>query len=111
MDKWQSIPDEMEKELHHILHYWQQYSIDEEFGGFVGRIDQENQVYTTDPKGSVLNARILWSFSAAFHHTQNSVYLELASRAFHYIRDFFSDPEFGGLYWSVDYQGNKMDDH
>lgn len=109
MDVWQSIPDEMEKELHNILHYWQRFSVDHHHGGFVGRIDQDNQVHPMDPKGSVLNARILWSFSAAWQHTQNPDHLTLAGRAFDYIRTFLTDPESGGLYWSVDYQGKMLD--
>jgi mannobiose 2-epimerase len=111
MDAWQSIPDEMQKELHNILHYWQRFSIDDDYGGFVGRIDQDNQVHPMDPKGSVLNARILWSFSAAWQHSKNPDHLSLASRAFDYIRAYLTDPEFGGLYWSVDYQGNRLDGH
>ncbi len=106
---WHALPAQMEKELHDILEYWQQYSVDTTYGGFAGRIDEDNKVYALDPKGSVLNARILWCFSASYHHTQNPAHLALASRAFHYIRTFLNDPEFGGLYWSVDYQGNMLD--
>ncbi|MEJ0082460.1 MAG: AGE family epimerase/isomerase [Puia sp.] len=62
------------------------------------------------PKGSVLNARILWSFSAAWQQTGNPDHLALANRAFQYISTYLTDPEFGGLYWSVDYQGNILDD-
>jgi mannobiose 2-epimerase len=107
--EWQALPAEIESELNRILNYWQQFSIDSVNGGFAGRIDQDNKVQPMDPKGSVLNTRILWSFSAAYHHMQNPVHLELASRAFHYIKDYFTDPDFGGLYWSVDYQGNMLD--
>lgn len=107
--EWQALPAEIESELNRILNYWHQFSIDSVNGGFAGRIDQDNKVQLIEPKGSVLNARILWSFSAAYHHTQNPVHLELASRAFHYIKDYFTDPDFGGLYWSVDYQGNMLD--
>jgi mannobiose 2-epimerase len=54
---------------------------------------------------------MLWSFSAAYRYTQTPAYLELTSRAFNYIAEFISDPDFGGLYWSVDYQGNMLDGH
>lgn len=106
----QGLADEMETELQHILKYWQRFTIDHENGGFVGRIDEQNHVHPLDPKSSVLNARILWSFSAAYQRTKNPDHLALANRAFHYIRTFLTDPEFGGLYWSVDYQGNRLDD-
>ncbi|HLA58103.1 MAG TPA: hypothetical protein VK622_05065, partial [Puia sp.] len=51
---WQALPAEMETELHHILQYWQQFSVDTDNGGFVGRIDQDNKVHPLHPKGSVL---------------------------------------------------------
>jgi len=106
---WQDLPAEIEAELHRMLGFWQEFAVDTVHGGFVGRIGQDNQKYPMDPKGAVLNARILWSFSAAYQHTKNPDHLSLASRAFDYIRTFFTDPEFGGLYWSVDFQGNMLD--
>ena len=36
-------------------------------------------------------------------------YLEAATRAKDYVRDYFLDREYGGIYWSVDYQGNPLD--
>jgi cellobiose epimerase len=106
-----SLSDEIAAELNNILHYWEQHTLDREWGGFQGRIDQDNQVDAKAPKGSVLNSRILWSFSAVYHYTQNPLHLELATRAYHYIREYFSDPDFGGLYWSVSHQGTMLDDH
>jgi cellobiose epimerase len=108
---WQALPGEIESELHRILRYWEQFSIDTKNGGFAGRIDQDNKADLLAPKGSVLNARILWSFSAAYHYTNNPVHLELATRAFHYIREYLTDQISGGLYWSVDYQGRMLDGH
>ena len=108
---WQALPAEMETELHRILQYWELFSIDHRGGGFIGRIDENNKADFLAPKGSVLNARILWSFSAAYNYTGIPRHLELATRAFHYIREFLTDPEAGGLYWSVDYQGKMQDGH
>ena len=108
---WTALPGEMETELNHILQYWATHSIDTERGGFVGRIDQQNNIEQTAPKGSVLNTRILWAFSAAFSHTQNPLHLKLATRAFEYIRQYFTDHEMGGLYWTVDANGNMLDGH
>ncbi|XHR95772.1 AGE family epimerase/isomerase [Mucilaginibacter sp. UC70_90] len=61
------------------------------------------------PKGSVLNARILWSFSAAYNQNPDEAYLQAAKRAYDYIKAHFVDDEFGGVYWSVDYKGNMPD--
>jgi cellobiose epimerase len=101
--------NELSNELSRILSYWIKNTVDEEFGGFFGRIDSENRVVPHSPKGSVLNARILWSFSAAFNLTKNAEYLEYADRAYQYIINHFIDKEFGGVYWTVDHTGKPLD--
>jgi len=106
---WSALPGELEAELNQILQYWERFAVDRQNGGFFGRIDQDNRVDEKAPKGSVLYARILWAFSAAYHYTQRPIYLELASRAFQYIRDFLTDHQYGGLYWSVDFRGNPLE--
>ena len=100
---------EMEKELHEILSWWMRMSIDEDHGGFVGKIDHDNKAYPEAPKGSVLNSRILWAFSAAYNRTHDSGYLKIAERAFQYIAENFIDKEFGGVYWTVDFTGKPLD--
>jgi mannobiose 2-epimerase len=85
--------------------------VDRENEGFVGRVDQENKVHERAARGSVLNARILWAFSAAYTLTKNPVHLELATRAYQYLRKFLTDHIHGGLYWSVDFQGKMLDSH
>ena len=99
----------MEKELNEILSWWMQMSIDKDHGGFVGKIDHDNKIYAEAAKGSVLNSRILWAFSAAYRLTHNGEYLKIADRAFHYIAENFIDKEFGGVYWSVDVAGKPLD--
>jgi mannobiose 2-epimerase len=56
---------EMQQELENILAYWTRFSIDLKNGGFYGKIDHSNNIHEDAPKGSVLNSRILWTFSAA----------------------------------------------
>ncbi|RYZ28135.1 MAG: N-acyl-D-glucosamine 2-epimerase, partial [Chitinophagaceae bacterium] len=58
---------------------------------------------------SVLNSRILWSFSAAFNYTKNKEYKVLAERAFQYLSNHFVDKEHGGVYWTVTATGEPMD--
>lgn len=66
---------EMEKELANILEFWQKNALDEQNGGFVGQMNNAGVVSQDAPKGGILNARILWTFSAAFRHTKNEAYL------------------------------------
>jgi mannobiose 2-epimerase len=82
---------------------------DHENGGFYGRIDANEVLHKDAEKGAILNARILWSFSAAYRVLGKEEYLEAANRAYTYFIDHFIDPEYGGVYWSVDSQGNPLD--
>jgi mannobiose 2-epimerase len=100
---------ELHEELDSILSYWIENSIDELNGGFFGKIDNANDVYTTAPKGAVLNARILWTFSAAYNFNKEEKYLSTATRAFEYIRDHIIDNTYGGVFWTVDSNGNPLD--
>ncbi len=92
-----------------ILPFWMTRMVDEKNGGFYGRINGLSQLIENEDKGGILNARILWSFSAAFNHLGISKYMEMASRARDYAFEHFFDPENGGTYWTVDYQGRPGD--
>ena len=92
-----------------ILHFWMTQMVDEEHGGFYGRMDHSGTLHPDAEKGAILNARILWSFSAAYRVLGNPEYLAMATRAKDYIIDHFIDPEYGGIYWSVDYKGQPLD--
>ena len=99
---------EVDAELTRILDFWATYSLDHQDGGFIGRMDSHRHVDTDAPKGGVLNARILWTFSAAYRHTQNPAYRSMADRAYDYLRTHFLDETYGGIYWSVDAQGRPL---
>ena len=92
-----------------ILRFWLDKMVDDEHGGFYGRIDAGEVLHPEAEKGAILNARILWSFSAAYRVLGNPEYLEAATRAKDYIIDHFIDKEYGGVYWSLDYLGNPLD--
>ena len=92
-----------------ILDFWLQHMVDEENGGFYGQMTGEGELIKTADKGGILNARILWSFSAAYRVLKKTEYLEAATRAKDYIIDHFIDTEYGGTYWSLDYKGQPKD--
>ena len=101
--------NQLKEELYAILNYWNTHATDHLLGGFYGKIDNENKAEPDAAKGLVLNARILWTFSAAYNQTKEQKYCAVAGRAFRYILDHFKDKEFGGVYWSVDATGNMFD--
>jgi len=92
-----------------ILPFWLDKMTDREHGGFYGRIDGHMQLHPEAEKGAILNARILWSFSAAYRVLRKPEYLEAATRAKDYILAHFIDKEYGGVYWSLDYKGQPLD--
>ncbi|MGX5688767.1 AGE family epimerase/isomerase [Arcticibacter tournemirensis] len=105
----ESYKNELEAELGEILSYWMDHTVDEKNGGFVGKIDNDNQADYSAPKGSVLNARILWSFSSAYNLRKKEEYLRHADRAYQYLLDHFIDKDYGGAFWSVDFNGTPLD--
>jgi mannobiose 2-epimerase len=92
-----------------ILPYWMTKMIDLQKGGFHGRIDGRNRLYPSSPKGSVLNGRILWTFSAAYNHYADPKYMEIADRAFKYCSENFMNKENQGVYWMLDHHGKPLD--
>ncbi len=100
---------QVRQELDEILSYWVQNTPDDLQGGFKGRIDENNNAVPGAPKGVVLNGRILWVFSSAYTITKDPLHLQMADRAFNYIRQYFIDEAYGGVYWSVDAAGSPLD--
>ena len=91
-----------------ILPYWMEKMVDPR-GGFYGRRDGSDALDADAPKGAILNARILWAFSAAYRLLGDERYLEMARRAKEYIETYFIDREYGGLYWSLNADGSPLD--
>ena len=110
MTQIETLKQEMREVLeNNILRFWIDRMQDEEHGGFYGRIDNGNVLHKDAEKGAILNARILWTFSAAYRVLRKPEYLEMADRAKRYFIDHFIDPEYGGVYWSLDYMGQPKD--
>ncbi len=107
-DKLISWIQEMDQELKDILDFWINQAVDNEKGGFVGELSRQGVAKEGAEKGAVLNARILWTFSAAYGALKEPKYLELADRAYTYLIDHFWDNKNGGVYWSLDSDGNVL---
>jgi cellobiose epimerase len=92
-----------------ILPFWTERMSDHQYGGFHGQVNGMNQIVPKAEKGGILNARILWTFSAAGRLLNEEKYLQAAKRACDYIFRHFFDKEFGGTYWLLDYSGSPAD--
>jgi mannobiose 2-epimerase len=98
------------KELdENIMPFWVSRTIDDK-GGFIGRMSNDGTVDKKAPKGLVLNTRILWTYSALYGFEKKPQYLVLAKRAYDYLTGHFRDNEYGGMYWTVDWQGRPLED-
>lgn len=96
----------LEAELQdNILGFWMEHTLDEQYGGFVGEIDNQLNVVEGAEKSLVLNARILWTFASAYRMYRKAEYLSMAERAYSYLLEHFTDKEYGGFYWMVDALG------
>jgi cellobiose epimerase len=102
--------DTLSIELAQILDYWMKHTLDADNGGFFGTILSSGVRVKNAPKGAVLNARILWTFSAAYNHTKNPKYLDVATKAYTYFTEKFIDPKHRGVYWEIDHKGNVIND-
>jgi len=92
-----------------ILPFWMRHTVDRKHGGFYGAVDCDLHVEKESPRAAVINARILWTYSAACR-LYGAQYREMADWAYNYIVQKFWDAENGGVYWMLDYQGNPLSD-
>jgi mannobiose 2-epimerase len=90
-----------------ILPYW--LKLKDPRGGFYGEVTSDGTVLYDAPRGVILNARIIWSFAAAYQFLPQTEYLVAAVHARDYFLDHFCDHKYGGVYWSVDSQGERLD--
>ncbi|TVQ11429.1 MAG: N-acyl-D-glucosamine 2-epimerase [Balneolaceae bacterium] len=112
------IPHEMLAELSQrmgheldkrILPFWSEKAVDEDHGGFIGRITNDGHRVPEAPRSAVLNTRILWTFSSSYRAKETPRLLELAHRAYEYIVAHFLDKKHGGIYWMVNFDGSVAD--
>ncbi len=101
---------EVSHELQNILSFWSNKTPDFQNGGFISHLTAEGVPDASIPKGAVLNARILWTFSAAFKETGEPAYLDMAVRSYNYFTTYFIDKDYGGVFWAVDKAGSPEND-
>jgi mannobiose 2-epimerase len=92
-----------------ILAFWLERTFDTERGGFYGEVDASGVPVPEADKGAILNARIMWTFSAAARIYGTPEYRDAARRAYEYFTAHFVDREHGGTFWSLDCEGRPRD--
>ncbi len=91
-----------------LIPFWQGLK-DEENGGFYGYLSYDLKLDKNAVKGCILNSRILWFFSNAYMLLGDPSLLESATHAYQFLKDYCVDNEFGGVFWSLAYDGTPED--
>ena len=92
--------------LNNILPFWMDHTVDKENGGFYGEISNDLVVNPSAAKGALLNARILWTYAAAYRRYKTPAYLDMAQYAYQSLINLFWDDAYGGLYWEISADGH-----
>ena len=93
----------------HILPFWMAL-IDEEYGGYYGKVNYDLKIEEKAAKGGIFTARLLWSFSSAYRVLGDEVYLKHAKHAYGFLMNHCMDKENGGIFWMLDHKGCVTDD-
>ena len=91
-----------------LIPFWQGLK-DEENGGFYGYLSYDLKLDKKAVKGCILNSRILWFFSNAYMVLGDPSLLESAAYAYQFLKEHCVDDEFGGVFWSLTYDGKPED--
>ena len=92
-----------------ILPFWLNNMLDTKRGGWYGRMTGNGLIEEDAPRGAILYARLLWTFSAAYRVLDDNACLEAARTTKEYILAHFMDREYGGSFWSVTADGQPLD--
>jgi len=103
----QAVRNELQNNL---VPFWLEKSVDSEYGGFIGQMSNDGTIDPKASKGLILNARLLWTFSALYRFNEDNRCRDMAGRAYDYLEAHFWDSQHGGTFWQVDFQGHPLDD-
>lgn len=92
-----------------LIPFWNRMK-DKKNGGFYGYADANGNPDVKSVKGVILNSRILWFYASAYQLLHKPELLEMADHAYRFLVDFCFDSQYGGVYWSVNYDGTVCDD-
>ena len=92
--------------LNHILPFW--LDLRDDRGGFYGEVTSNLMLHPDAPKGVILHARILWTFSSVYLQTRKQEYLDAARHAYAFLQQAW-DPENGGFFWTLTPDGEPLE--
>ena len=91
-----------------LIPFWEALK-DETYGGYYGYMGYDLNIDKTYEKGCILNSRILWFFSNAYLLLGHADLKEAADHAYLFLKQHCIDTQYGGVYWSLTYDGKTKD--
>ena len=124
MDRINALAKDIKEELlKHITPFWLSLK-DNENGGFIGVVKYDLTREPKADKGVILMSRITWFFSSFYIAIKDGLIKDeemkpygycgedikaAAKCAYSFVKDKCIDKEFGGVFWSVTYDGKPAD--
>ena len=113
-EKAVQMANEMKDHLQNgIIPFWKKLR-DDEFGGYYGWLSYDLELDKKAVKGCILNSRITWFFANAYTLSKalgeaDESLLAEAKHGYEFLKNACIDKEFGGIYWSLKYDGTPED--
>lgn len=101
----QEVTEHLQKD---IIPFWKRLR-DDANGGYYGWLGYDLALDKKAEKGCILNSRILWFFSNAYLTLGDKSLLDEAAHAYAFMKEHCIDSEYGGVYWSLNYDGTVKD--
>lgn len=90
-----------------ILKFW--LGLQDPAGGFFGQVRGDGTVVEDADRDVILYARLIWALSASWRNLRKKKYLLAATEAEEYFLKHFVDHRYGGVYRTVDKDGQRTD--
>jgi mannobiose 2-epimerase len=109
--KLESMRSQAQSDLaDNVLPFWTRDTPDTQYGGFLTLLDREGKPTEGTDKYVVMQARMVWTLSAAWDHgIHNERYKELAGDGVRFMTQKMWDEANGGFYMSVHRDGTPND--
>lgn len=91
-----------------IIPFWKSLR-DDIYGGYYGWLGYDLVLDKEAEKGCILNSRITWFFANAYLVLGDESLLAEAKHGYEFLKEHCVDREFGGIYWSLNYDGTPKD--
>ncbi len=94
--------------INDVIPFWQNNSVDWEYGGFLDFLDREGKPLSTD-KGGWVQGRAVWVFSTLYKEIeQKEEWLKVAENGVKFLRNHLRRAEDGRMFFEVTREGKPL---